>query len=198
MTSDRGRALKRRWTPGHRDVQSCLWPHLFADQGFLSCNGVPAEPKRAAASSLANAIGGTSNIWDSYPYYASLQYSAALGTLIGCGLLCAATITVYLMLVRRKNMRLDSKDPAKIAKAINGGVTEEMVALSWRYEMYRGDSPFHSVVAVPNAISRGLNPFNQDPGELSYKCILTLDKQAMSPVMAQALQRTGSSIHHRV
>lgn len=92
--------------------------------------------KRAAASALVNAIGGTSNIWSSYLYYAPPQYYAAFGTLMGCGLLFAATITVYLLLIRRENSRLDSGDPAQIAKAIKGGVTEEMVALNWRYEMY--------------------------------------------------------------
>lgn len=92
--------------------------------------------KRAAASALVNAIGGTSNIWSSYLYFAPPQYYAAFGTLMVCGLLFAATITVYLLMVRRDNRRLDSGDPGEIAKAVKGGVTEEMVALGWRYEMY--------------------------------------------------------------
>ncbi|EHK23080.1 uncharacterized protein TRIVIDRAFT_53812 [Trichoderma virens Gv29-8] len=92
--------------------------------------------KRAAASALVNAIGGTSNIWASYLYYDPPQFYAAFGTLMGCALLFAATITLYRWLVLRENTRLDSGDPAEISKVIKNGVTEEMVALKWRYEMY--------------------------------------------------------------
>lgn len=92
--------------------------------------------KRAAASALVNAIGGTSNIWASYLYYAPPQFFAAFGTLMGCAVLFALTITFYCWLVRRENRRLDSGDPAQVAKVVKGGVTEEMVSLNWRYEMY--------------------------------------------------------------
>jgi sugar phosphate permease len=92
--------------------------------------------KRAAASALVNAIGGTSNIWASYLYYQPPQFYAAFGTLMGCALLFAATITFYRWLVLRENRRLDSGDQEEIAKVIKSGVTEEMVALNWRYEMY--------------------------------------------------------------
>lgn len=92
--------------------------------------------KRAAASALVNAIGGTSNIWASYLYYESPHFYAAFGTLMGCAFLFAATITFYRWLVLRENRRLDSDDAAQIAKAMKGGVTEEMVQLHWRYEMY--------------------------------------------------------------
>lgn len=92
--------------------------------------------KRAAASALVNAIGGTSNIWASYLYYAPPQFYAAFGTLMGCAFLFAATISVYRWLVLRENKRLDSGRPEEIAKVIKGGVTEEMVRLNWRYEMY--------------------------------------------------------------
>lgn len=92
--------------------------------------------KRAAASALVNALGGTSNIWASYLYYAPPQFYAAFGTLMGCALLFAATITVYRWLVLRENRRLDSGDSDEIAKVIKGGVTDEMVQLNWRYEMY--------------------------------------------------------------
>ncbi|KAJ4301348.1 hypothetical protein N0V90_003440 [Kalmusia sp. IMI 367209] len=92
--------------------------------------------KRAAASALVNAIGGTSNIWASYLYYAPPQFYAAFGTLMGCAFLFAITITVYRWLVLRENRRLDSGEPEEIAKVVKGGVTEEMVALNWRYEMY--------------------------------------------------------------
>lgn len=92
--------------------------------------------KRAAASALVNAIGGTSNIWASYLYYAPPQFFAAFGTLMGCAFIFACTITYYRWLVLRENRRLDSGDPAEIAKVMKGGVTEEMVQLGWRYEMY--------------------------------------------------------------
>lgn len=92
--------------------------------------------KRAAASALVNAIGGTANIWTSYLYYAPPHFYAAFGTLMGAGLVLAATVTVYRWLVLRENRRLDSGDPDEIAKVLKGGVTEEMVQLGWRYEMY--------------------------------------------------------------
>ncbi|KAK8203065.1 putative pantothenate transporter [Phyllosticta capitalensis] len=92
--------------------------------------------KRAAASALVNAIGGTSNIWSSYLYYDAPRFYAAFGTLMGCGVLFIATITFYRWLVRHENKRLDSGDPVQIAKVIKGGVTQEMVDLGWRYEMY--------------------------------------------------------------
>jgi hypothetical protein len=92
--------------------------------------------KRAAASALVNAIGGTSNIWASYLYYAPPQFYAAFGTLMACAFMFAATITVYRWLVLRENRRMESGDPQEIAKVIKGGVTEEMLQLHWRYEMY--------------------------------------------------------------
>ncbi|KAF2130241.1 MFS general substrate transporter [Dothidotthia symphoricarpi CBS 119687] len=92
--------------------------------------------KRAAASALVNAIGGTSNIWASYLYYAPPQFFAAFGTLMSCAFLFAATITFYRWLVMRENKRLDSGRPEEIAKVIKGGVTEQMIQLNWRYEMY--------------------------------------------------------------
>lgn len=92
--------------------------------------------KRAAASALVNAIGGTSNIWASYLYYAAPHYYAAFGTLMVCGFLFMLTITVYRWLVLRDNRYMDSGEPALVAKAMKGGVTEEMLQLNWRYEMY--------------------------------------------------------------
>ncbi|KAM0813400.1 putative Pantothenate transporter [Seiridium cardinale] len=92
--------------------------------------------KRAAASALVNAIGGTSNIWASYLYYAPPQFFAAFGTLMGCAVLFMATISFYRWLVLRENKRLDSGEPNEIAKVVKGGVIDEMVQLGWRYEMY--------------------------------------------------------------
>jgi MFS family permease len=92
--------------------------------------------KRAAASALVNAIGGTSNIWASYLYYGAPHYYAAFGTLMGCAFLFMMTITVYRWLVLRDNRYMDSGEPSLVAKAMKGGVTEEMLQLNWRYEMY--------------------------------------------------------------
>ncbi|OJJ95634.1 hypothetical protein ASPACDRAFT_35941 [Aspergillus aculeatus ATCC 16872] len=92
--------------------------------------------KRAAASALVNAIGGTSNIWASYLYYSSPHFYAAFGTLMGAAVLLAATMTAYRWLVLRENRRLDSEVDEEVRKAMKGGVTEEMVRLGWRYEMY--------------------------------------------------------------
>ncbi|KAH8198357.1 hypothetical protein TruAng_007454 [Truncatella angustata] len=92
--------------------------------------------KRAAASALVNALGGTSNIWASYLYYSSPHFYAAFGTLMGCAIMFMLTITFYRWLVLRENKRLDSGDPAQIAVVVKNGVTEEMVQLGWRYEMY--------------------------------------------------------------
>lgn len=76
------------------------------------------------------------DIWSSYLYYDAPRFYAAFGTLMGCGVLFIATITFYRWLVRHENKRLDSGDPVQIAKVIKGGVTQEMVDLGWRYEMY--------------------------------------------------------------
>lgn len=105
---------------------------------FKTINLHLARPtaKRAAATALVNAIGGTSNIWASYLYYAPPRFYAAFGTLMGCALIFAATLTVYRFIVLRENKRLDSGDPAQIAMVIKGGVTQEMVDLKWRYEMF--------------------------------------------------------------
>lgn len=92
--------------------------------------------KRAAASALVNALGGTSNIWASYLYYAPPRFYAAFGTLMACAFLFALVITFYRWYVLRENKRLDSGDPDEIAKVMKGGVTEEMVQIGWRYEMY--------------------------------------------------------------
>lgn len=86
--------------------------------------------KRAVASALVNAIGGTSNIWASYLYYQAPHFYTASGTLMGCAFMFVATITFYRWLVLRENRRLDSADLDQIEKVMKGGVTEEMVQLS--------------------------------------------------------------------
>lgn len=55
---------------------------------------------------------------------------------MGSGILLGVVVTIYRWLILRENKRLDSGEPEHIAKAIKGGVTEEMVQLNWRYEMY--------------------------------------------------------------
>ncbi|KAL4908306.1 hypothetical protein BDW74DRAFT_188420 [Aspergillus multicolor] len=92
--------------------------------------------KRAAASALVNAIGGTSNIWASYLYYDEPRFLAAFGTLLAAGVLLAVTVTIYRWVVRRENKRLDGGKPEEVEKVIRNGVTREMVGLGWRYEMY--------------------------------------------------------------
>lgn len=92
--------------------------------------------KRAAASALVNAIGGTANIGASYLYYQGPHFYAAFGALEGCALAFMATISVYRWVVLRDNKRLDSGNPEEIEKVKKGGVTDEMVSLGWRYEMY--------------------------------------------------------------
>lgn len=92
--------------------------------------------KRAAASALVNALGGTANIWTSYLYYEGPHFYAAFGTLSGAAVLFAATISVYRWIVLRDNKTLDCGDETRIEKLKKGGVTDEMIALGWRYEMY--------------------------------------------------------------
>ncbi|OJJ02696.1 hypothetical protein ASPVEDRAFT_193725 [Aspergillus versicolor CBS 583.65] len=105
---------------------------------FKTINLHLARPvsKRAAASALVNAVGGTANIWASYLYFAPPRFLAAFGTLMAAGLLLGLTVTVYRWVVRRENRRLDTGDLREVEKVMKGGVTGEMVALGWRYEMY--------------------------------------------------------------
>ncbi|KAM0750917.1 MFS general substrate transporter [Meredithblackwellia eburnea MCA 4105] len=92
--------------------------------------------KRAAASALVNAIGGTSNIWMSYLYTGKPHFYKAFGTLFGCAFVLMSLLTFYRWWVLRENRRLDSGDPAQIALVMKGGVTQEQVDLGWRYEMF--------------------------------------------------------------
>lgn len=91
--------------------------------------------KRAAAIALMNAIGGTSNIWASYLWFAGPRYFAAFGTFIAAGVAFAITITGYLFYVRRENSLLDGTDE-QVARVVRRGVTKEQVAMEWRYEGY--------------------------------------------------------------
>lgn len=55
---------------------------------------------------------------------------------IGCALIFAGTITFYRWFVHNENKKLASGDPMKLMSAKKGGVTDEMIELGWRYEMY--------------------------------------------------------------
>lgn len=106
--------------------------------------------KRAAAIAMLNAIGGTSNIWASYLYYAPPRYFAAFGcckhllllavaetdsTVLACAALFALTLTGYKYYVRYLNRLLDGT-PEDVQKAMTKGVTKEMVDLGFRFEGY--------------------------------------------------------------
>lgn len=45
-------------------------------------------------------------------------------------------LTFYRWHVLSENKKLDSGDSEQIAKVVKRGVTEEMVALGWRYELF--------------------------------------------------------------
>ncbi|KAL4913668.1 major facilitator superfamily domain-containing protein [Aspergillus aurantiobrunneus] len=75
---------------------------------------------RAAASALDNAIGGTSNIWASYLYYAPPRFYAAFGTLMGAALLLGFVVTGYRTVVRRENRRLESGEQDLVARVVKG------------------------------------------------------------------------------
>ena len=48
----------------------------------------------------------------------------------------AIAITIYRWVVLNENEKLNSGDVDKNESAKKGGVTQEMVDLGWRYEMY--------------------------------------------------------------
>lgn len=107
--------------------------------------------KRAAAIAMLNAIGGTSNIWASYLYYAPPRFFAAFGCrqftcsvvtidkadflVIACAFLFAGALTGYKYYVRYLNRLLDGS-PEDVQKVMNKGVTKEMVDLGFRFEGY--------------------------------------------------------------
>jgi hypothetical protein len=104
--------------------------------------------KRAATIALMNSIGGTSNIWASYLWFAGPRYFAAFGTcgylwirlgaddsVIAAAVAFAITITGYLLYVRHENKLLDGT-PEQVDKVKGRGVTTEQVDMGWRYEGY--------------------------------------------------------------
>ncbi|SPO01722.1 related to nicotinamide mononucleotide permease [Cephalotrichum gorgonifer] len=92
-------------------------------------------PKRAAGVAMINSIGGLSNVWASYLYYAPPRYLGAFGTLLGCAFAFLVTITGYLFWVRKMNKLLGGSEEDQ-RRAMKGGVTQQQVDLGWRYIGY--------------------------------------------------------------
>ncbi|WRT70486.1 uncharacterized protein IL334_007484 [Kwoniella shivajii] len=91
--------------------------------------------KRAAAVAMLNSIGGVSNIWSSYLWYAGPHYYAAFGALTAAAIVFMITITAYKFYIIRQNKLLDGT-PEQVAKATRFGITQEQVNMGWRYEGY--------------------------------------------------------------
>ncbi|GFZ46008.1 hypothetical protein JCM24511_03742 [Saitozyma sp. JCM 24511] len=89
--------------------------------------------KRAATVAMLNSIGGISNVWTSYLWYAPPHYYAAFGALIAASVLFLITITGYKYYVRYQN-KLLSGTPEQVKKAMRFGITQEQVDMGWRYE----------------------------------------------------------------
>ncbi|ODN76060.1 hypothetical protein L202_06004 [Cryptococcus amylolentus CBS 6039] len=91
--------------------------------------------KRAATIAMMNSIGGTANIGASYLWFAGPRYFAAFGAFIGAAFLFFLTITGYKFYVKHENKMLDGT-PEQVQKAMKRGVTQEQVAMEWRYESF--------------------------------------------------------------
>jgi hypothetical protein len=59
-----------------------------------------------------------------------------LSPVLGCATALMCLLTFYRWHVLSENKKLDSGDSEQIAKVVKRGVTEEMVALGWRYELF--------------------------------------------------------------
>ncbi|KAK8123986.1 MFS general substrate transporter [Apiospora kogelbergensis] len=92
-------------------------------------------PKRSAGTAMINSLGGLSNIWASYLWYAPPHYNAAFGCLLGCVAVFFLTITTYRWHVRSLNKLLDGT-PEQQRKAMKSGVTQQQIDLGWRYIGY--------------------------------------------------------------
>jgi D-alanyl-lipoteichoic acid acyltransferase DltB (MBOAT superfamily) len=78
-------------------------------------------------------------VWISYLWIGSPHYYIPFGTLLGCAIAFLALITAYRFYVRNENKKLDKAqngDEAAIAELTRTGITLEMIALGWRYEMW--------------------------------------------------------------
>ncbi|AFR96826.2 nicotinamide mononucleotide permease [Cryptococcus neoformans] len=117
------------WTPVANVV-----PQLFI-YNTLSLHVARPYPKRAAGLALINAIGGTSNIWGSYVWFAPPHFYAGFGMVLAVNVVFLCIITFYRFFVRRENRRLDAG--GEEARAVmRRGVTEEQMSLGWRFVGY--------------------------------------------------------------
>ncbi|WVR07255.1 hypothetical protein IAU60_004296 [Kwoniella sp. DSM 27419] len=109
-------------------------PQLFI-YNTLSLHVPRPYPKRAAGLALINAIGGTSNVWSAYVWYAPPHFYAGFGMVLACNTLFMLVITGYRFYVRRENRKLDAGgDQAK--HAMRHGITQQQIDLGWRYVGY--------------------------------------------------------------
>ncbi|KAK6909495.1 hypothetical protein I203_103514 [Kwoniella mangroviensis CBS 8507] len=109
-------------------------PQLFI-YNTLSLHVARPYPKRAAGLALINAIGGTSNVWSAYVWYAPPHFYAGLGMVLACDVVFLIIITGYRFYVRRENAKLDAGGE-KARHAMRHGITQEQVDLGWRYVGY--------------------------------------------------------------
>ncbi|KAK7912290.1 MFS transporter, partial [Apiospora marii] len=89
-------------------------------------------PKRSAGTAMINSLGGLSNLWASYLWYAPPHYYGAFGCLLACVAVLFLTITVYRWHVRRLNKLLGGT-PEEQSRAMKSGVTQQQIDLGWRY-----------------------------------------------------------------
>ncbi|KAK7994152.1 hypothetical protein PG989_007533 [Apiospora arundinis] len=92
-------------------------------------------PKRSAGTAMINSLGGLSNLWASYLWFAPPHYYAAFGCLLACVAVFFITITAYRWHVRNLNKLLDGT-PEQQSKAMKSGVTQQQIDLGWRYIGY--------------------------------------------------------------
>ncbi|KAK8063092.1 MFS general substrate transporter [Apiospora hydei] len=92
-------------------------------------------PKRSAGTAMINSLGGLSNLWASYLWYAPPHYYAAFGCLLACVAVFFVTITAYRWHVRNLNKLLGGT-PEQQGRAMKSGVTQQQMDLGWRYIGY--------------------------------------------------------------
>ncbi|KAK7958995.1 MFS general substrate transporter [Apiospora aurea] len=92
-------------------------------------------PKRSAGTAMINSLGGLSNLWASYLWYAPPHYYAAFGCLLACVVVFFVTITAYRWHVRNLNKLLGGA-PEQQRRAMKSGVTQQQMDLGWRYIGY--------------------------------------------------------------
>ncbi|KAK8036097.1 hypothetical protein PG993_008711 [Apiospora rasikravindrae] len=92
-------------------------------------------PKRSAGTAMINSLGGLSNLWASYLWYAPPHYYAAFGCLLACVAVFFVTITAYRWHVRHLNKLLGGT-PEQQGRAMKSGATQQQIYLGWRYIGY--------------------------------------------------------------